>query len=169
MSDDDKDEEISTSFCPYKKAKGFFSGMFSGSKPENIDIKSTAITTERSLNESDDEKGKCPFGFDKMTKPKKEVPKGKCPYGYDNPSSSPETSGSEKEKSKEKDQKDLDDDVDSDEEDKPQEVEEDDEEDDGRQSVHFRCYGLLGHAVNPNGQGLKAVARGKVADHEIIQ
>ena len=120
MSDDDKDEEISTSFCPYKKAKGFFSGMFSGSKPENIDTKSTAITTERSLNESDDEKGKCPFGFDKMTKQKKEVPKGKCPYGYDNPSSSPETSGSEKEKSKEKDQKDLDDDVDSDEEDKPQ-------------------------------------------------
>ena len=54
MSDDDKDEEISTSFCPYKKAKGFFSGMFSGSKPENIDTKSTAITTERSLNESDD-------------------------------------------------------------------------------------------------------------------
>ena len=64
MSDDDKDEELSTSFCPYKKAKGFFSGMFSGSKPDNINSKSTAITTERDLNESDDEQGKSPIGIE---------------------------------------------------------------------------------------------------------
>lgn len=118
MSDDDNNEEIiNTSFCPYKKAKNLFSGMFSRSNQDNNTTQSTAMGTEMSINQPDEEKGQCPFGYDRVSQKKKKE-EGKCPFGYDKPSSSPETSSSEKEK--QKDKQDLDDDIDSDEEEKPQ-------------------------------------------------
>ena len=47
--------------------------------------------------------------------------------------------------------------------------EQDDEEDDGRQGVHLGRDGLLGHVIDADGQGLKAVAGGEVADDEVVQ
>lgn len=117
MSDDDNNEEIiNTSFCPYKKAKNLFSGMFSRSNQDNNITQSTAMGTEMSINQPDEERGQCPFGYGKAPQ-KKIKEEGRCPFGYDKASSSPETSSSEKEK--QKDKQDLDDDIDSEEE-KPQ-------------------------------------------------
>ena len=43
------------------------------------------------------------------------------------------------------------------------------EEDDGGKGVHLRRHGFLGHVVDADGQGLEAVARGEIADDEVVQ
>ena len=67
--EEDEDEEIAATYCPYKRVTNFFGGLFNN--PQN----SQKVSTESS------EKPKCPFGF---TSSKKESPeeKPKCPFGF---------------------------------------------------------------------------------------
>ena len=66
---DDEEEEINTTYCPYKKVTNFLGGIFGGKNQPND---KTKLSTE------DEEKPKCPFGF---TSSKKEE-KPKCPFGF---------------------------------------------------------------------------------------
>jgi hypothetical protein len=117
-NDEENEEEIATTYCPYKKVTNFFGGLFN--KPEN--------TSSPKLSTNDSEKPKCPFGFTSSKKPKKEpeaekpkcpfgftssktnktnnVPKGKCPFGF----------GSQENKIKNEDEKNASDDDSGDEE-----------------------------------------------------
>ena len=89
-NEEENEEEISTTYCPYKKVTNFFGGLFN--KPQKEDSSSPKLST------NDSEKPKCPFGFTSSKKPKKEsevekpkcpfgfsskVPKGRCPFGFD--------------------------------------------------------------------------------------
>ena len=92
--DEVEDEEnIASTYCPYKKVTNFFGGLFN--KPQVNNENSPKLST------TDTEKPKCPFGFTSSKKPKKEpenekpkcpfgftsskpnnAPKGKCPFGF---------------------------------------------------------------------------------------
>ena len=63
--EEDQEEEIAATYCPYKKVTNFFGSMFG--KPSEKKTENT-------------EKPKCPFGFT-SSKPNN-VPKGKCPFGF---------------------------------------------------------------------------------------
>ena len=75
-NEEENEEEISTTYCPYKKVTNFFGGLFN--KPQKEDSSSPKLST------NDSEKPKCPFGFTSSKKPKKEseVEKPKCPFGF---------------------------------------------------------------------------------------
>lgn len=108
----ESEEEITPSYCPYKKTKNFFSSFFGNKTPEPPKDYLDKKDDTSSKNSDIETGGKCPFGFDKKT-PKTTAsttdkpPQGKCPFGYDNPSSDKKINTKEE---------DLDDDVDSDEE-----------------------------------------------------
>ena len=71
---EEEDEEVTATYCPYKKVTNFFGGLFNNSqnKPQN----------------SDSEKPKCPFGFTSSKKPEAEKPK--CPFGFTSSKKEPE-------------------------------------------------------------------------------
>ena len=77
---DDDEEEISTSYCPYKQATNFFSNLFSKNKQPTKN-KNISISTDN----IESEKPKCPFGFtSKNFSPYYNDFKSKCPFGFDN-------------------------------------------------------------------------------------
>ena len=73
-NEEENEEEIATTYCPYKKVTNFFGGLFS--KPQN--------TNSPKLSTNDSERPKCPFGFTSSRKPQKEpeADRPKCPFGF---------------------------------------------------------------------------------------
>ena len=105
--EEDQEEEIAATYCPYKKVTNFFGSMFgkpSEKKTENTEKPKCpfGFTSSKNIqNEPEKEKPKCPFGFTSskniQNEPEKEkpkcpfgftsskqnnVPKGKCPFGF---------------------------------------------------------------------------------------
>ena len=105
--EEDQEEEIAATYCPYKKVTNFFGSMFG--KPPEKKTENTekpkcpfGFTSSKNIqNEPEKEKPKCPFGFTSskniQNEPEKEkpkcpfgftsskpnnVPKGKCPFGF---------------------------------------------------------------------------------------
>ena len=105
--EEDQEEEIAATYCPYKKVTNFFGSMFG--KPQEKKTENTekpkcpfGFTSSKNIqNEPEKEKPKCPFGFTSskniQNEPEKEkpkcpfgftsskqnnVPKGKCPFGF---------------------------------------------------------------------------------------
>ena len=105
--EEDQEEEIAATYCPYKKVTNFFGSMFG--KPQEKKAENTekpkcpfGFTSSKNIqNEPEKEKPKCPFGFTSskniQNEPEKEkpkcpfgftsskpnnVPKGKCPFGF---------------------------------------------------------------------------------------
>ena len=105
--EEDQEEEIAATYCPYKKVTNFFGSMFG--KPPEKKTENTekpkcpfGFTSSKNIqNEPEKEKPKCPFGFtsskniqneQEKEKPKcpfgftsskpNNVPKGKCPFGF---------------------------------------------------------------------------------------
>ena len=105
--EEDQEEEIAATYCPYKKVTNFFGRMFG--KPPEKKTENTekpkcpfGFTSSKNIqNEPEKEKPKCPFGFTSskniQNEPEKEkqkcpfgftsskpnnVPKGKCPFGF---------------------------------------------------------------------------------------
>ena len=105
--EEDQEEEIAATYCPYKKVTNFFGSMFG--KPPEKKTENTekpkcpfGFTSSKNIqNEPEKEKPKCPFGFTsskniqnetEKEKPKcpfgftsskpNNVPKGKCPFGF---------------------------------------------------------------------------------------
>ena len=84
--EEDQEEEIAATYCPYKKVTNFFGSMFG--KPPEKKTENTekpkcpfGFTSSKNIqNEPEKEKPKCPFGFT-SSKPNN-VPKGKCPFGF---------------------------------------------------------------------------------------
>jgi len=105
--EEDQEEEIAATYCPYKKVTNFFGSMFG--KPPEKKTENTekpkcpfGFTSSKNIqNEPEKKKPKCPFGFTSskniQNEPEKEkpkcpfgftsskpnnVPKGKCPFGF---------------------------------------------------------------------------------------
>ena len=88
--EEDQEEEIAATYCPYKKVTNFFGSMFG--KPPEKKTENTekpkcpfGFTSSKNIqNEPEKEKPKCPFGFTSskniQNEPEKEKPK--CPFGF---------------------------------------------------------------------------------------
>ena len=73
----DEEEEINTTYCPYKKVSNLFGNFFGSSNNEStINSKISTEDTELGFN---DNKPKCPLGFGSSNK---KSSKGKCPFGF---------------------------------------------------------------------------------------
>ena len=72
--EEEEDEEVAATYCPYKKVTNFFGGLFNNS--------------QNKTQNSDSEKPKCPFGFTSSKKPEGEKPK--CPFGFTSSKKEPE-------------------------------------------------------------------------------
>ena len=77
--DDDEEEEINTTYCPYKKVTNFLGGFF-GSNNKSSDKNSSNENPK--LSSEDNEQPKCPFGYTSSSN-KKQTQKGRCPFGFD--------------------------------------------------------------------------------------
>ena len=68
VDDDEEEEEINTTHCPYKKVTNFLGSFFGGKSQTNPEQKNNNENSNPKLStEDDDEDGddkpKCPFGF----------------------------------------------------------------------------------------------------------
>jgi len=83
--DDEEEEEINTTHCPYKKVTNFLGSFFGGKSQTNPEQKNNNENSNPKLStedddEDEDDKPKCPFGFTSSKKKVKE--KGRCPFGF---------------------------------------------------------------------------------------
>ena len=82
--DDDEEEEINTTHCPYKKVTNFLGGFFGGKNQTNDKTKLSTEDEEKPkcpfgfTSSKNEEKPKCPFGFTSSNK----TSKGRCPFGF---------------------------------------------------------------------------------------
>ena len=79
IDDEEEEEEIAQTYCPYKKVTNFFGGFFGGDN-KKINSKKDSVENPK-LSTEDTEKPKCPFGFTSSSNKKRE-PKGRCPFGF---------------------------------------------------------------------------------------
>ena len=77
INGDDDEEEISTTYCPYKKVTNFFGNMFGGNNSNN-----EKNDENPKLSTDDVERPKCPFGYTSSSTTKNKAPKGRCPFGF---------------------------------------------------------------------------------------
>lgn len=73
---EEEEDEINTTYCPYKKVTNFFGNIFGGNSSKVNDSDSPKLST------SENEKAKCPFGYVGEKATKKNKPPGKCPFGF---------------------------------------------------------------------------------------
>ena len=86
---EDMEDEISATYCPYLKARGFFKRFFPKNPTleylENFHLQQDGMKYPSLPSDSDSKVKRCPFGFTSsspfFSHPKK-IKKGKCPFGY---------------------------------------------------------------------------------------
>ena len=111
--DDDEEEEINTTYCPYKKVTNFLGGFFGNNQSSD---KNNSVENPK-LSSEDNEKPKCPFGFTSSSnKKQKQPPKGRCPFGFGSQNDDTEKKESKNSKKEENEKNASDDDDSGDEE-----------------------------------------------------
>ena len=76
--DEEEEEEIGATYCPYKKVTNFLGGFFGNN---NKSSEKNDSKENPKLSSEDNEQPKCPFGFTSSKQNKTQ--KGRCPFGFD--------------------------------------------------------------------------------------
>ena len=108
--EDEEEDEITTTYCPYKKVTNFFGGFFGGNNNQS------SKNENPKLSNNDNEKPKCPFGFTSNSTKKNTTSHGRCPFGFGAQDDSNNDNNSNIRKEKKEDEKNASDEDSGDEE-----------------------------------------------------
>ena len=78
IDEEEEEEEIGATYCPYKKVTNFLGGFFGNN---NKSSEKNDSKENPKLSSEDNEQPKCPFGF--TSSKRKKTQKGRCPFGFD--------------------------------------------------------------------------------------
>ena len=78
IDEEEEEEEIGATYCPYKKVTNFLGGFFGNN---NKSSEKNDSKENPKLSSEDNEQPKCPFGFTSSKQNKTQ--KGRCPFGFD--------------------------------------------------------------------------------------
>ena len=78
IDEEEEEEEIGATYCPYKKVTNFLGGFFGNN---NKSSEKNDPKENPKLSSEDNEQPKCPFGFTSSKQNKTQ--KGRCPFGFD--------------------------------------------------------------------------------------